>query len=54
MSKQMEPELFDDVLADDADFALDDWTLDDGVDGVNGAELSSLRSAWAGSNDRFE
>ena len=54
MSKQMNPELHDEALADDADFAPDDWTMDDTDDGVDGVELSSLRSAWAGRDDRFE
>ena len=56
MSEQLDPARFDEAFADadDADFAIDDWALDDDDDGFGGAELSSLRSAWAGRDDRFE
>lgn len=50
MSQYTDPDLFDDE-ADDADF-LDDDGLFDEVD--DSSDLSTLRTAWMGSNDRFE
>jgi hypothetical protein len=53
MSKPMNPDPYDEALpdADDADFPIDEWSIDE-LDAS--ADLSSLRSAWMGSHDRFD
>ena len=53
MSQYTDPDLFDEAAleADDADFSDDDGLFDDLDDS---RDLSSLRTAWMGSNDRFE
>jgi hypothetical protein len=53
MSMPLDTDLLDEAMpeADDGDFPIDDWSPDELDDG---ADLSSLRSAWMGSNDRFE
>lgn len=54
MSKHMDTGFVDEALTDpdEPDFAVDEWSLDDEFD--DAADLSSLRTAWMGSNDRFE
>jgi hypothetical protein len=51
MSQYTDPDLFDVLEADDADFLDDDGLFDDYDDS---GDLSTLRTAWMGSNDRFE
>jgi hypothetical protein len=53
MSKPMNPDPYDEAPpdADEADCAVDDWSLDEFDDA---ADLTTLRSAWMGSHDRFE
>jgi hypothetical protein len=54
MSKQMKPGHFDEAMTDpdEPDFAVDEWSFDEEFD--DAADVSSLRTAWMGSNDRFD
>jgi hypothetical protein len=59
MSKYTDPDLAEEALlfdADDDDATLpnDDWSLDEMDEFDTSADLSSLRSHWTGSDDRFE
>jgi hypothetical protein len=52
MSEHMDPDPFDEAMADAGESDVPDDGSFDEFDAAVG--LSSLRSAWAGSDDRFE